>query len=117
MANGLATVRVGKTRLILNMPEIRSVSSSCVLYDETHMVLVEKSPTFYKVELVIVSMPVRVQNVDEAIRNFRMSYGLGIVMSLGGIARVELNYCYPLRAQRSDKIAPGLQVGVGLDFL
>jgi len=57
------------------------------------------------------------QNVDEAIRNFRMSYGLGIVMSLGGIARVELNYCYPLRAQRSDKIAPGLQVGVGLDFL
>ena len=97
------------------MPEIRS--SSCVLYDETHMVLVEISPTFYKVELVIVSMPALVQNVDEAIRNFRMSYGLGIVMSLGGIARVELNYCYPLRAQRSDKIAPGLQVGVGLDFL
>ena len=29
---GLATVRVGKSGLILNMPEIRSVSSSCVLY-------------------------------------------------------------------------------------
>ena len=32
----LATVRVGKNRLIWNMPEIRSVSSSCVLYDRPH---------------------------------------------------------------------------------
>ena len=32
VTNGLATVRVRKTGLILNMPEIRSVSSSYVLY-------------------------------------------------------------------------------------
>jgi len=57
------------------------------------------------------------QNLDEAVRNFRLSYGIGIVMSLGGIARIEMNYCYPLRAQKGDKIAPGLQVGVGMDFL
>ena len=57
------------------------------------------------------------QNLDDAVRNFRISYGIGIVMSLGGIARIEMNYCYPLRAPKGDKIAPGLQVGVGMDFL
>ena len=57
------------------------------------------------------------QNVDEAIRNFRLSYGIGLVMSLGGIARVEVNYCCPLRAQKGDRLAHGLQVGVGMDFL
>ena len=57
------------------------------------------------------------QNVDEAIRNFRLSYGIGLVMSLGGIARVEINYCCPLRAQKGDRLAHGLQVGVGMDFL
>ena len=32
VTNGLAKVRVGKNGLILNMSEIRSVSSPCVLY-------------------------------------------------------------------------------------
>ena len=32
---GLATVGVGKTELLLNMPEIRSVSSSYVLYNSS----------------------------------------------------------------------------------
>ena len=57
------------------------------------------------------------QNVDAAIRNFRLSYGAGLAIRLGGIARIELNYCVPIRAQAGDKVAPGLQLGVGVSFL
>jgi len=49
--------------------------------------------------------------------NFRLSYGLGVALKLGGIARMELNYCVPVRAGRGDKPAPGLQFGVGVQFL
>ena len=55
--------------------------------------------------------------MDEAINNFRLSYGIGLALKLGGIARVELNYCIPIRAQRGDRPAPGLQLGVGVSFL
>jgi len=56
-------------------------------------------------------------NIDEAVQNFRLTYGLGLAFKLGGIARIELNYCVPLRTQKGDKPAPGLQFGVGVDFL
>lgn len=49
--------------------------------------------------------------------NFRLTYGIGIGMKLGGIARIELNYCVPMRTQRGDRPAPGFQFGVGVDFL
>jgi len=55
--------------------------------------------------------------MDYAINNFRLSYGVGLALKLGGIARVELNYCIPIRAQRGDRPAPGLQLGVGVSFL
>ena len=57
------------------------------------------------------------QNVDKAIKNFRLSYGVGLALRLGGIARIELNYCVPIRAQSGDKVVPGLQLGVGVNFL
>lgn len=57
------------------------------------------------------------QNLDRAIRNFRLSYGVGLALRLGGIARIELNYCVPIRAQTGDKVVPGLQLGVGVNFL
>ncbi len=57
------------------------------------------------------------RSVDEALHNFRLSYGIGLALKLGGIARVELNYCIPIRAQRGDRPAPGLQLGVGVNFL
>ena len=57
------------------------------------------------------------RSMDEAINNFRLSYGIGLALKLGGIARVELNYCIPIRAQRGDRPAPGLQLGVGVSFL
>ena len=47
MIHGLATVRVGKTGLILNMPEIRSVSSSYILYvwvNVEYLMLLDQQP-------------------------------------------------------------------------
>lgn len=57
------------------------------------------------------------RSIDEATHNFRLSYGIGLALKLGGIARVELNYCIPILAQRGDRPAPGLQLGVGVNFL
>ena len=56
-------------------------------------------------------------NFTKKIFNFRLTYGIGIGMKLGGIARIELNYCVPMRTQRGDRPAPGFQFGVGVDFL
>ena len=55
--------------------------------------------------------------VNKMVREARWSYGLGILMMIGGIARLEVNYCIPNNAKTSDGICPGLQVGVGLNFL
>lgn len=49
--------------------------------------------------------------------NIRLSYGAGIVLRLGGIARLEVNYCVPLWARKGDSVNPGLQIGVGIRFL
>lgn len=58
-----------------------------------------------------------IKKIDDVLRDFRFSYGLGIAFKLGGIARIELNYCVPVKSQRGDKLAPGLQLGVGVNFL
>lgn len=47
----------------------------------------------------------------------RYSYGLGVMFMLGGMARLEVNYCIPKNARHGDIINDGLQVGVGLNFL
>merc|ERR1719499_149761 len=57
------------------------------------------------------------RDFEQVTHNFRLSYGLGIAVKLGGIARIELNYCVPVKASRGDKPAPGLQFGVGVHFL
>ncbi len=56
-------------------------------------------------------------NLDEAVQNFRLTSGLGLAFKLAGVARIELNYCVPLRTQKGDNPAPGLQFGVGVEFL
>jgi outer membrane protein insertion porin family len=56
-------------------------------------------------------------NFDTAVQNFRLTYGLGLALKLGGIARIELNYCVPIRTQNGDKPTLGLQFGVGVNFL
>jgi len=54
---------------------------------------------------------------DALTEDVRLSYGLGLAVRLGGVARIELNYCLPVKAARGDKAAPGLQMGVGVNFL
>lgn len=57
------------------------------------------------------------RDLEELVQNFRLSYGVGLAMKLGGIARLELNYCVPFKVQAGDRICPGLQLGVGVNFL
>jgi len=47
----------------------------------------------------------------------RLSYGMGLMLRLGSAARVELNYCVPVWAQRGDRPVHGVQVAVGVNFL
>jgi len=57
------------------------------------------------------------RDIDMLTQDFRLSYGLGLAVKLGGIARIELNYCIPVKASRGDKVNPGLQFGIGVNFL
>uniref|UniRef100_A0A8C1NXT8 SAMM50 sorting and assembly machinery component n=1 Tax=Cyprinus carpio TaxID=7962 RepID=A0A8C1NXT8_CYPCA len=47
----------------------------------------------------------------------RWSYGAGIVLRLGNIARLELNYCIPMGVRSGDRICDGVQFGAGIRFL
>ncbi|KAL3966729.1 outer membrane protein insertion porin family [Sarotherodon galilaeus] len=47
----------------------------------------------------------------------RWSYGLGVVLRMGNMARIELNYCIPMGVQRGDSICDGVQFGAGIRFL
>lgn len=43
------------------------------------------------------------QNIDLLINNTRLSVGTGIVIGFGNIARLELNYAWPLWKLNGDK--------------
>lgn len=47
----------------------------------------------------------------------RLSAGVGAVFAFGNIARLELNYCWPLLTQLSDRREGGLRFGVGINYL
>ncbi|PIK49385.1 putative sorting and assembly machinery component 50-like A-like [Apostichopus japonicus] len=49
--------------------------------------------------------------------NVRWSYGAGMLLRIGRVARFELNYCIPKAAQPTDSIVSGVQFGVGVSFL
>lgn len=53
----------------------------------------------------------------ESLSAVRVACGAGVALRLGGAARIELNYCVPLRALPGDAPAPGLQLGVAAHFL
>lgn len=57
------------------------------------------------------------RSLQELFNHFRLSYGLGVALQLGGVARIELNYCIPVKSETGDRPAPGLQFGVGVNFL
>ena len=42
-------------------------------------------------------------NVTSMVDSIRWSYGAGVVLRLGGIARLEVNYCVPVRYQPGDR--------------
>lgn len=60
-------------------------------------------------------------NIKESARiltdRYRLSYGMGLMLRLGTVARIELNYCVPLKCQRGDRTHHGVQVAVGVQFL
>lgn len=49
--------------------------------------------------------------------NVRISYGLGIALRLGNMARVEVNYCFPYSLEKGDQAQPGIQFGIGVQFV
>lgn len=56
-------------------------------------------------------------NIDLFRSSLRLAFGAGIVLRLGGIARIELNYVVPVWLKEGDSANPGLQLGVGVTFL
>lgn len=55
--------------------------------------------------------------LDRLQYNMRISYGLGVALRLGNLARIELNYCFPYQYDKTDQIQPGVQFGFGVHFL
>ncbi|CAH0404388.1 unnamed protein product [Chilo suppressalis] len=53
----------------------------------------------------------------ESLCAVRVSVGAGVALRLGRAARLELNYCVPVRSLPSDQPAAGLQFGVAAQFL
>lgn len=44
----------------------------------------------------------------------RLSCGFGVAYNFMKAARLELNFCYPIKSQKSDRISDGLQFGIGV---
>ncbi|ESP04678.1 hypothetical protein LOTGIDRAFT_135720, partial [Lottia gigantea] len=57
------------------------------------------------------------ENVMKLGEMFRWAYGCGIVLNFMSMFRFELNYVVPVRLQRGDSANPGLQFGIGVEFL
>nr|XP_023026229.1 sorting and assembly machinery component 50 homolog B [Leptinotarsa decemlineata] len=55
--------------------------------------------------------------LDNLKKNLRISYGLGVALRLGNMARLEVNYCFPYIFDKGDQIHPGIQFGIGVHFL
>ncbi|EDX07166.1 SAM50-like protein CG7639 [Drosophila simulans] len=49
--------------------------------------------------------------------NMRSAFGMGLAVKLAERARIELNYCVPVRHQNTDRIHNGFQFGIGYEFL
>ncbi|XP_030762179.1 sorting and assembly machinery component 50 homolog [Sitophilus oryzae] len=55
--------------------------------------------------------------IQVLISNVRISYGVGVALKLGNIARLEVNYCFPYKFDKGDQTHPGIQFGIGVQFL
>ncbi|ORX63138.1 hypothetical protein DM01DRAFT_1331212 [Hesseltinella vesiculosa] len=54
--------------------------------------------------------------VEDLQQNARVSYGAGFIV-YHAFGRLEANFCVPVQSRAGDRLAPGLQWGVGLHFL
>ena len=43
------------------------------------------------------------ENASMLMDTLRLTYGAGVVLKLGGVARLELNYCIPVKIQPGDR--------------
>ncbi|CAG2111457.1 unnamed protein product [Medioppia subpectinata] len=57
------------------------------------------------------------KNFNILLSGVRYSVGAGIVLSIGHMARFELNYCLPFGQQPGDRTSAGLQFGLGVSFV
>jgi len=57
------------------------------------------------------------QSFQTMLKDFRASYGIGLAIRLGQLARIEINYCWPYRFSKGDRLVRGVQLGLGIDFL
>lgn len=55
--------------------------------------------------------------IEQFKTNIRISFGLGVAIRLGHMARIEVNYCIPYAYDRLDRLNPGVQFGIGVQFL
>ncbi|CAL8100376.1 unnamed protein product [Orchesella dallaii] len=51
------------------------------------------------------------------VKDMRIAYGAGLAVGMGDFAKIELNYCLPIKQVDGDKSVKGFQVGVGIHFL
>ncbi|XP_015907434.2 sorting and assembly machinery component 50 homolog A [Parasteatoda tepidariorum] len=56
-------------------------------------------------------------NTMVLLSGLRWSCGMGLAVSLAGIAKLEINYTVPLSSQHGDRLNGGLQFGIGFNFL
>ncbi|KAI3389703.1 hypothetical protein SNEBB_008118 [Seison nebaliae] len=47
----------------------------------------------------------------------RLSCGFGIALNFLNVARVELNYCFPIKFDKHDQLNRGFQFGIGLNLI
>lgn len=47
----------------------------------------------------------------------RIACGLGLAFRIGGRARIEFNYCYPLARQKTDRVNNGFSFAIGYEYL
>lgn len=49
--------------------------------------------------------------------NMRIACGLGLAFRIGGRARIEFNYCYPLARQKTDRVNNSFSFAIGYEYL
>lgn len=54
--------------------------------------------------------------IEYLLTNSRLSVGSGIVLAFGNVARLELNYVWPIWKNSRDKASEGIQFGIGVNF-